>query len=78
MTEGGADRRFGAACGLRRHRAFHRNRTEHLVEIGKPVGKRGWQARAYHFIPDTYTDNNGDMRVPATRCLRATAHARAG
>ncbi len=48
---------------------FHRNRAERLVEIGEPAEKRGWQARAYHFIPDTYTDNDGDMRVPATRRL---------
>ena len=46
---------------------FQRHRDEHLLEISQPAAEIGWQADAYYFIPDTYTDNRGDLRVPPSR-----------
>ena len=49
---------------------FQRHRSEHLTDITDPVSKLEWREGAYHFIPDSYTDNRGDMRVPTPRRLR--------
>ncbi len=46
---------------------FQQHRETSLLDIAEPLEKTRWQPALYHFIPDSYTDDGGNMSFPPAR-----------